>query len=120
MKLKNIIKKAKNFEWSVLGYALWFGVETDNIPIISSITSVQSAYDNVMGIVNWVIGLAAFLAVIMVLYGGVTYISASGDADKIKQAQGTITNSLIALVVLFLLRTILAFILERMTNSFAP
>jgi len=120
MAFKNIKKTIKDFKWSSLVFASWFGVNTDDLPIISGMTSVQTAYDSAMGIVNWVIGLGAFLAVIMVLYGGVTYISSSGDADKVKQAQGTITNSLIALVVLFLLRMILAFILERMTNSFAP
>jgi chromate transport protein ChrA len=56
---------------------------------------------------TFVASLAGILAVAMILYGGWLYVSSAGDSEKTKQAQGTITNAIIALIIIFALRMIL-------------
>jgi hypothetical protein len=110
--------KIKKFKWSSLLYAPWFGVTLDDVPVISRMTTIEAAATQIMSIVNWVIGLAALVAVVMTLYGGVTYITSSGESDKVKQAQGTITNALIALLILFLLRMFILFVIKLVSSNF--
>jgi hypothetical protein len=53
------------------------------------------------------IPLGALLAVAMIIYGGYMWMMSNGDPAKVKQAQGTLTWSVIGLVFLWIFRSIL-------------
>lgn len=59
------------------------------------ITFIQNA-------INWGVGLIALVAVVFLIIGGVKYITSSGDSKKVEEAQGTITNAVIGLVICFI------------------
>ncbi|MBR0403052.1 hypothetical protein IJI55_00665 [Candidatus Saccharibacteria bacterium] len=62
-------------------------------------------------IINVVIGVVGFLAVVMVIYGGIQYTTSAGAADKVKSAKDTIMYGIIGLIVALLAFAIVNFVL---------
>lgn len=64
-----------------------------------------------VSIANWIAGIVATVAVLMIVIAGLQYIFSGGDTDKIQKATKTIQWSLIGLVIVImswsLLKTIL-------------
>lgn len=65
-------------------------------------------------IINWATGFAALVAVIFLIIAGYTYITAAGDADKIEKAGKTITAAIIGLVIVFVARVLVEFVLRKL------
>lgn len=65
----------------------------------------------VIDIINWMIGAASLVCVVMIIYSGYMYMTAGGDEQKVKTAQKTITGSLIGLAVSLLSLVIVNFVL---------
>ena len=55
--------------------------------------------DNVSLILNSVIGVLGLVCVVVMIIGGVNYMTSSGDAEKVKKAKNTILYGLIGLVI---------------------
>ena len=51
------------------------------------------------GILNAVIGVLALVAVVVMIVGGVSYMTSSGDTGKVKKAKDTILYACIGLIV---------------------
>ncbi len=64
----------------------------------------------VESVIGWFIGIAGFVAAIFLVYGGILYITSSGDAQKLKKAKDTILYSLIGLAIVGLSVAITAFV----------
>ncbi len=54
--------------------------------------------------------IAGLVAVIFVVYGGVTYVISQGEPDKVAQAKGTIINALVGLLIATFAVAIVSFI----------
>ena len=54
---------------------------------------------DVTSIINAVIGVLGLVCVVVMIIGGVSYMTSSGDAGKVKKAKDTILYGLIGLVV---------------------
>lgn len=57
--------------------------------------------------------IAGFLAVVYVLYGGFSYITAAGDSGKISSAKNNIIYALVGLVVVIVARTLIQYVLGK-------
>lgn len=68
----------------------------------------------IIGILNGVIGLLAVVCVIVIVTGGVQYMTSSGDAGKVKKAKDTILYAIIGLVVCALAATIVNFVIANL------
>jgi hypothetical protein len=68
--------------------------------------------DTIKLIINLVIYAIGFVAVAMVILGGVQYSTSSGDATKVKKAKDTILYGIIGLVVAILAFAIVNFVLD--------
>ena len=66
-------------------------------------------------ILNVALGLIGFVAVVMIVVGGLQYTTSSGDAGKVTKAKNTIMYGVIGLVVALLAFAIVNFVL---TNIF--
>ena len=66
-------------------------------------------------IINVVLGLIGFIAVAMIIVGGVQYTTSAGDAAKVTKAKNTILYGVVGLVIAMLAFAIVNFIL---TNVF--
>ena len=69
--------------------------------------------DSIIGILNGVIGIIAAVCVVIIVIGGVQYMTSSGDAGKVKKAKDTILYAIIGLVVCALAATIVNFVISK-------
>ena len=53
----------------------------------------------VLNLTNWILGFVAMIAVLAVVWGGVTYIGSVGDENKAASGKRVITYALIGLVI---------------------
>ena len=67
----------------------------------------------VIGIINGVVGVLALVCVIVIIIGGVNYMTSSGDAGKVKKAKDTILYGVIGLVVCVLAFAIVNFVISN-------
>ncbi len=66
---------------------------------------------SVTGILNAVIAVLGIVAVIVIIIGGVSYMTSSGDAGKVKKAKDTILYGVIGLVIVALSFAIVNFVI---------
>ena len=72
---------------------------------------------NVIAILNAVIGVLSFVCVVFIIIGGVTYMTSSGDAGKVKKAKDTILYGVIGLVVCVLAFAIVNFVISNILGQ---
>jgi hypothetical protein len=64
---------------------------------------------------NIIAMVAGIAAVIMIIIGGFQYVTSGGDSGKAASARSTIIGALIGLVIIVLARTIINFVITRLT-----
>ena len=74
-------------------------------------TSGGSLIDAITNIVNAMLTLAAVIAAIFVIIGGVRYITAQGDEDAVAAAKNTVIYAVIGVIVIALSAVIINFII---------
>jgi len=72
--------------------------------------TVNSIIKDVVNILSFVVGV---VAVIMVIVGGLKYITSGGDSNSVNSAKNTILYAVIGLVVVALAQIIVRFVLTR-------
>lgn len=63
-------------------------------------------------IINVVLGVVGFVAVVMIIMGGISFITSQGDAAKVARARNTILYGVIGLIVAILAFAIVNFVLS--------
>ena len=66
-----------------------------------------------MTIINVMLFIAGALAVIMIIYGGIRYITAHGDEKQVKVAKDTIVYSVVGLIIAIIAYALVTFIFNR-------
>ncbi|HBB64693.1 hypothetical protein A3K02_00690 [candidate division WS6 bacterium RIFOXYD1_FULL_33_8] len=82
---------------------------------ISNITGVPNTdfAQFIVDIINWAIGFAAVLSVVMIISSGFQYILSFGDEKKISRATSSLIFAIIGMVLVFLAPTVIQFILDN-------
>ncbi len=83
-----------------------------NAPVSSNFSSVSGILGFVSEVLNWLIGFSAVVAVIMIVYSGFLFMTAAGDPEKISNGQKALTAAVIGLVIVFLAKVIVLFVLD--------
>ena len=87
----------------------------------TSITEVgdngDTLQENITAILNAIIGALGIVAVVVIIIGGVTYMTSSGDAGKVKKAKDTILYGVIGLVVCALAAAIVNFVIKSILQQ---
>lgn len=73
----------------------------------------QSAIEWLDIFTNVLLFFAGAIAVLVIIYGGIRYVTSTGDAARIKQAKDTILYGVIGLVVSVLAFAIVQFIIQN-------
>lgn len=73
--------------------------------------------EDFIGIINAVIGVIGLVAVIVIIAGGVTYMTSSGDPQKVKKAKDTILYGIIGMIVCALAFAIVNFVISNILNG---
>jgi len=71
----------------------------------------------IVRVLNWFIGAAAVVCVVMLIVGGYSYMTAGGDENKVKTATKTLTNAIIGLAICFIAVILVNFVLENFLQS---
>lgn len=77
-------------------------------------TDLQVTVKNILNVVFAMVGI---IAVIMVIVGGVNFMTSQGDPEKIKRAKNTILYGIIGLIITLLAFAIVSFVLKGMNGA---
>ncbi len=113
MKVFEIVKsKFKEYSKKGYFYATWFGISN---PFGSdAFTTTGGAINKAQQLLNLGIGAAGLVAVIIIIYGAYLMILAAGDSDQIQKGEQTITSGIIGLVIIFIARLIIEFVISKL------
>lgn len=71
----------------------------------------------VIGAIQWTVGIAGAVCAIFIIYGGISYISSTGDPNKVKRAKDTLLYAIIGLVIVALAEIITAFVSNTIRSA---
>ena len=85
---------------------------------LSGIEGTSGTLENwITTMLNWAIGIAALLSVVMLVFSGYLYITANGDENKVEKATKTLTFAIVGLVVCFIAIMLVQFVLSNFLNA---
>lgn len=70
----------------------------------------------VINIINWVLGIMALVAVAMIIYGGVLWLTSHGNANKIDKAKRVIVSAVIGLIIILISWAIVSYVVKTFVN----
>ena len=94
---------------NVIGVGLQIGIGND----VTEVTTGYNLSESVGSIINIVIGSLGVIAVIVIIIGGVLYMTSSGDSGKVKKAKDTILYGVIGLIICVLAAAIVNFVIAN-------
>lgn len=77
------------------------------------VPNVNSTLENAVNLLSVVVGV---ISVIMIIIGGLKYITSGGDSSKVSSAKDTILYAVIGLVVVAMAQVIVRFVLNEATT----
>ncbi|MBI4281378.1 hypothetical protein HY625_00995 [Candidatus Uhrbacteria bacterium] len=90
------------------------GIKTDSVTK-GSPEGVQSIIGELIATVLSFVGV---IFLILIIYGGVLWMTAGGAEDRITKAKGIITNAVIGLALIFAAYAITAFVTGQLSGAF--
>jgi len=73
--------------------------------------------ETVIAIIQWILGLLGLVGVIMILYGGFTWMTAGGNEEKIEKAKKIISAAIIGIIIVILSWAIVTYSLSILLNA---
>ena len=77
-------------------------------------TRVEQIVRLVINILSWVVGI---IAVVMIIIGGLRYITSGGDSGNVTSAKNTILYAIVGLVIVALAQVIVRFVFQAVNPS---
>ena len=85
--------------------------------VVVTPTKDNNLLDSVTGIINGVIAVLGFVCVVVMIVGGVNYMTSAGDTNKVTKAKNTILYGLIGLVICVLAFAIVNFVITNIIGG---
>jgi len=85
-----------------LGYGTYLGLGTNDIK------------QGIMTIVQYLLGFLGIVAIIIMLYGGFTWMTAAGNEEKVGKAKQIISAGIIGLVIIFVSYALVTFVISQL------
>jgi len=73
--------------------------------------------EGIMSIVQVLMGFLGIVAIIIILYGGFTWMTAAGNEEKVESAKKIITAGIIGLVIIFVSYAIATFVITQLIEA---
>lgn len=80
----------------------------------------QDPRDTVVGLIKLIISFLGTIAVLIVLYGGFLWMTASGNQDQIDKAQKLLIAGVVGLVIILSAFGLATFVLEQLQEATTP
>jgi uncharacterized membrane protein len=77
-------------------------------------TSNDNLKQNITDIINAVIAALGIVAVVVIVLGGVQYMTSTGDSTKVKKAKDTILYGIVGLIICVLAYAIVNFVIGKL------
>lgn len=91
--------------------------QTSAISLQNPLGSGTDSFQILIGkVITAVMGVVGSIALLMFIYGGITWMSSSGNQEKVKKGQGIIVWAAIGLVVIFLSYALTRFVLSSIAG----
>ena len=81
--------------------------------VTKDITTLEGLLSIIADLLSFAVGLSAIVAIIMIVYSGFLYITSTGEPENISKAGKALTAAIVGLIIVFLARTIIVFILNE-------
>ncbi len=95
---------------TVLG--LTFGEISINFPTFNDdFQTIEGIIQFAKDLLNTAILFSAVVAVGLIIYSGILYMTATGEADKVERARKALTAAVIGMVIVFIARMLIVFLL---------
>lgn len=65
-------------------------------------------------IINGLLALVGVILLVLLIYGGILYMTAAGDDGRVAKAKGLMINAVIGLIVVILAYALAIFVIERL------
>ena len=88
--------------------------DCDQTAVDDASSSVQDLLTDVINICSWIVGI---VSVIMIIVGGLKYITSGGDSGNVSGAKNTILYAIIGLVIVALAQIIVNFVLGKVGEA---
>jgi hypothetical protein len=99
-----------------LGFPTWYHYLPKEAGTCSpALLKLDDIWLIVAAVIEILLRVAGIVAVILIIYGGFSYVASQGEPDKTRQAQGTIVNALIGLAIAVVAAATVAFIAGSIT-----
>ena len=79
--------------------------------------SGESLEQTIGGIISAVIGILGLVCVVIIIIGGINYMTSSGDSAKVKKAKDTILYGVIGMIICVLAFAITQFVIGAITGG---
>ncbi len=84
-----------------------------DFPKFKGITDIDSlAEQGIKPLIEWVVIFSIVVAVVLIIVSGYNMITSTGDPEKIKKGQRGLTAAIIGLIIVFVARLIVSFVLD--------
>lgn len=101
----------------LLGFPHWYeylnGIRDASGKCVPSIVAINDVWLIVAAAIEILIRVAAVLAVVMIVYGGFSYVTSQGEPEATAKAKGTLINALVGLVIAVSAASIISFIAKN-------
>ena len=104
--MKKIFKYLENK--SMYLFASWFGIT--NPWGGASFETTTGTIERITFVVNWAIAASALVAVGVIIFGGITLITAVGDAEKVEKGTKAIQAAIIGLIIVFIASAVVKYV----------
>jgi len=71
----------------------------------------------VINIIKWVLGILTLVAVSIIIYGGILWMTAAGSEERIRKAKKVIIGAVIGLIIVLLAWAIVLFVARALNNA---
>lgn len=71
----------------------------------------------VLRVANWILWFAGALVLIYLVYGGILYITAGGDAEKATKGRTAVINAVIGLIIILLAVVIIGWVTGMLSSN---
>jgi hypothetical protein len=78
--------------------------------------NVDSPQQLIGKVINSILGVVGSIALLMFVFGGLTWMTSSGNAEKVKKGRDIIVWSAIGLAIIFLSYALIRFVLSTITQ----
>ena len=93
-------------------------ISETNLPKLAPITNTATSLSNiVVKLINGLLIIAGILAAIYLIYGGVLYITAGGEAEKATKGRTAVINAVIGIVIILIAIIIVQWVNNLVKNG---